>query len=148
MSPLLLALLLALSFGFFCGVSSSDASEALAEDRNVVASESLLWVLVLDAGTVFVGNGGMYSSLMRSTRLRLLALAWVPFVFLGAGFLAVRVADFLRDVLGLDAAEGTEKWEAVPDALAFSRILAMRSETARGVGRSTPAAYVIPLVWR
>ena len=53
--------------------------------------------------------GKTYSSLMRSARLRLLVLALAPFVLLGAGFFVTRVVAFLRGVLGLDAAEGTEK---------------------------------------
>ena len=82
---------------------------------------------------------------MRSTRLRFPALPLVPFGFVTAGFLATRVVDFLRGVTGLEAVEGTEELPMVPEVFAFSRILAMRSETARAVGRSTPAAGVISL---
>ena len=46
---------------------------------------------------------------MRSLRLRLLVLALVPFVFLGAGFFVTRVVDFLGGVLGFETADGTEK---------------------------------------
>ena len=53
-------------------------------------------------------------------------------------FLVALVVDFLRGV------EGTEKWEAVPEALALARILKMRSEIARGVGRSRPVAGAVP----
>lgn len=60
----------------------------------------------------------------------------------------VPFAAFLRGVLALELAEGTEKWPAVPEALAMARILKMRSEIARGVGRSRSAAEVVPLAWR
>ena len=49
---------------------------------------------------------------------------------------------FLRGVPALELAEGTAKWPAVPEALALARILKMRSEIAREVRRSRPAAEV------
>ena len=76
-------------------------------------------------------------SLIMLLRLRLPDLALEPWVFLGVAFL---VPSFLRGVLGLDFAAETLKWLEVPEALAVWRILMMRSEIARGVGRSKPAA--------
>ena len=50
------------------------------------------------------------------------------------------VAAVLRGVPTLDLAEEMLKWVVVPEALAIARILTIRSEIARGVGRSRPAA--------
>lgn len=84
-----------------------------------------------------------YPSLIPPPRLRLPAPPLVPLAFFGVAFLAMPFAPFLRGVPGL--AEGTEKWVAVPDALAIARILKMRSEIARGVGRSRPGAGAVLL---
>lgn len=55
-------------------------------------------------------------------------------------------AALLRGVPGLDLAEEMLKWPLAPEALAVARILWMRSEIARGVGRSKPAAETARLV--
>ena len=73
-------------------------------------------------------------------RLRLPAWAFAPMVFFGVAFLKVRFAALLRGVLALDLALEILKWPVAPEALALARILTMRSEIARGVGRSWPAA--------
>ena len=75
-------------------------------------------------------------SLIMPARLRLPALAFEPLVFFGVAFLMPPFAAFLRGVLGLDLALEMLKWLEVPEALAVWRILTMRSEIARGVGRS------------
>ena len=82
----------------------------------------------------------IYMSLIMLLRLRLPALALELLVFLGVAFLMPKFAAFLRGVLGLDLAFETLKWVEVPEALAVWRILRMRSEIARGVGRSRPVA--------
>ena len=81
-------------------------------------------------------------SLIMLLRLRLpaLALALALLVFFGVAFLMPPFAAFLRGVLGLDLTLEMVKWLEVPEALAVWRILTMRSEIARGVGRSKPAA--------
>ena len=79
-------------------------------------------------------------SLIMLLRLRLPALALELLVFLGVAFLMLPFAALLRGVLGLDLAFETLKWLEVPEALAVWRILTMRSEIARGVGRSRPGA--------
>ena len=84
-----------------------------------------------------------YPSPIPPPRLRLPAPPLVPVAFFGVAFWVVPFAPFLRGVPPL--AEGTEKWVAVPDALAIARILKMRSEIARGVGRSRPAAGAVLL---
>ena len=86
-SLLLLALPLALSFGFFCGVSSSEASEALLEDRNVVASESSLFLLVLDVGTMGLGNGANVLFTHALCTLALACAGFDPVCLLGSRFL-------------------------------------------------------------
>ena len=58
------------------------------------------------------------------------------------------VAAVLRGVPTLDLAEEMLKWVVVPEALARARILTIRSEIARGVGRSRPAAGADELVRR
>lgn len=73
-------------------------------------------------------------------RLRLPALAFAPVVFFGVAFLIVPLARFLRGVLGLDLALEMLKWLVDPEALALARILTIRSEIARAVGRSWPVA--------
>lgn len=73
-------------------------------------------------------------------RLRLPALVFAPFVFVGVAFFVVPLVVFLRGVLGLDLALEMLKWLVDPEALALARILTMRSEIARGVGRSWPVA--------
>ena len=51
-------------------------------------------------------------------------------------------ATFLRGVVGVDDAVEALDWLLVPEALARARILKMRSEIARGVGRSRLVAGV------
>lgn len=84
-----------------------------------------------------------YSSSNMPPRLRLPALAFAPLVVFGVAFLVIPLAGFLRGVLGLDLALEMLKWLLDPEALALARILTMRSEIARGVGRSWPVAEVI-----
>ena len=81
----------------------------------------------------------IYSSLILPPRLRLPAPGLTPLVF-GVIFLVMPFAAFLRGVPTLDFAVEMLKWSVVPEALARARILKMRSEIARGVGRSWPAA--------
>ena len=75
-------------------------------------------------------------------RFRLPAGAFAPLIFFAGAFLVAPVAALLRGVPGLFFALGMLKWLLVPEALAVARILKMRSEIARGVGRSSPAAGV------
>ena len=79
-----------------------------------------------------------YSSLIPPPRLRLdaEALPLAPLVFFGVAFLVPPFVAFLRGVLVLDLALEMVKWRVEPEALAAARILTMRSEIARGVGRS------------
>ena len=79
---------------------------------------------------------------MPPPRLRLAAwtLPLAPLVFFGVAFLVLLFAAFLRGVLVLDLALEMVKWLVDPEALAVARILTMRSEIARGVGRSRPVA--------
>lgn len=76
-------------------------------------------------------------------RLRLPALAFAPLAFFGVAFFVIPLAVFLRGVLGLDLALEMLKWEVDPEALALARILTMRSEIARAVGRSWLVAEAI-----
>lgn len=78
-------------------------------------------------------------------RLRLPASALAPLVFFGVVFLVTPFEALLRGVLGLDLPAVMLKWPVVPEALAAARILKMRSEIARGVGRSRLAAGVFGL---
>lgn len=89
-----------------------------------------------------------YSSLILPARLRLPVSTLTPFVFFGVNFLVIPVAAVLRGVPALDLAEEMLKWAVVPEALAIARILTIRSEIARGVGRSRPAAGTDELVKR
>ena len=81
-------------------------------------------------------------------RLRLPALDFAPLVFLGVALLVPPFAVLLRGVLVLDLALETLKWLEVPEALAIERILTMRSEIARGVGRSRLLAEALHLASR
>lgn len=84
----------------------------------------------------------IYSLLIPPPRLRLRLPTPVspPFLFLGRAFLIVPFVAFLRGVPALDFAEEILKWPVVPEALAVLRILKIRSDIARGVGRSRPIA--------
>ena len=81
----------------------------------------------------------IYSSLISPARLRLPDSAFPPMLFLDGAFLTAALLRGVPPLLDLVGAEML-KWPAVPEALAVLRILKMRSEIARGVGRSRPVA--------